>query len=202
MPSGRSKLAVPKPPSSFPPRKNAVKYVDYALGRFVEQAKQEEFWKDTIIVVVADHGARVYGSQTIPIRSYQIPFLVLGPAAVQKPERNKTLGCQLDVAPTILGLIGRPYDTVFYGHDLRTVSAGEERVLLHHNRSVGIARDDRLVAFSLNKVVEGFATDVESGKLEKLPELDPPSQALTDEATALFQTADDLYTQRRYHVVP
>jgi len=66
-------------------REHAVKYSDYALGQFFKAARQESFWTNTIFVVVADHGARVYGSQSIPIHSYEIPFLVAGPAAVRKP---------------------------------------------------------------------------------------------------------------------
>jgi phosphoglycerol transferase MdoB-like AlkP superfamily enzyme len=55
-------------------RKFAVKYVDYALGKFSAQPRQEPFWKDTIFAVVADHGARVYGSQTVPILPYESRF--------------------------------------------------------------------------------------------------------------------------------
>ena len=34
---------------------NAVKYTDWALGRFIEKAKQSPYWKDTVFLVVADH---------------------------------------------------------------------------------------------------------------------------------------------------
>jgi phosphoglycerol transferase MdoB-like AlkP superfamily enzyme len=50
-------------------RPHAVRYADYALGKFFREAKQEPFWTNTIFAVVADHGARVYGQQSIPINS-------------------------------------------------------------------------------------------------------------------------------------
>src|ERR1043166_935131 len=53
-------------------RENAVKYSDYALGEFFRLARNERFWTNTIFAVVADHGARVYGQQSIPIHSYEI----------------------------------------------------------------------------------------------------------------------------------
>ena len=193
-PAGR----IPEPPN-LRSRKNAVKYVDYALGRFFAQAQQEPFWKDTIFVVVADHGARVYGSQTIPINSYQIPCLVLGPAAVTAPGVNPTPGCQLDVAPTILGLIGRPYDTVFFGHDLRRVPAEQTRALINHNRSIGLYRGERLVTFSLNKIVDAYLGTPRTGFTPLVPP-DATTQPLIEEATALFQIADELYTGERYQV--
>jgi phosphoglycerol transferase MdoB-like AlkP superfamily enzyme len=85
-----------------------VKYADWCIGRFFDKVRNEPFWTNTIFVVVADHGARVYGRQEIPIFSYEIPWLVLGPAVVKNPERIGMLGNSLDVAPTILGMIGRP----------------------------------------------------------------------------------------------
>ena len=69
-------------------RENAVKYSDYALGRFFDAAKKEAFWTNTVFVVVADHGARVYGKQTIPIHSYEIPLLIAGPAVVKHPSAS------------------------------------------------------------------------------------------------------------------
>ncbi|MGN6553628.1 MAG: LTA synthase family protein, partial [Verrucomicrobiota bacterium] len=112
-PTGR----IPEDPARHK-RPNAVKYADWCLGQFFQAAKKEAFWTNTVFVVVADHGARVYGAQEIPIFSYEIPLVILGPAVVKAPTRIGQLGCSLDVAPTVLGLIGRPYDTMFFGRDL------------------------------------------------------------------------------------
>jgi phosphoglycerol transferase MdoB-like AlkP superfamily enzyme len=99
-------------------RTHAVKYSDYSLGQFFKAAKKEAFWTNTIFAVIADHGARVYGKQSIPIHSYEIPLLIAGPAVINEPRRIGQLGCSLDVGPTLLGLIGRPYETMFFGRDL------------------------------------------------------------------------------------
>ena len=184
-------------PSGKRSRKFAVKYVDYALGRFFDMAQKEKLWEDTIFVVVADHGARVYGSQTVPILSYEIPMLIVGPAAVPAARRVETHGCQLDVAPTILSIIGRPYDSVFYGRDLLS-PASARFALLNHNRSIAIYREPELVALSLGKVVERF-TRTDRKTLVRQP-LDAPTEESARNATALYQTADELYNQRRYSV--
>ena len=186
-------------PSGAHSRKFAVKYVDYALGRFFDMAKKEPFWSDTIVAVVADHGARIYGSQTVPLLSYEIPLLIAGPAAVEKARRIATPGCQLDIAPTLLGIIGRPYDSIFYGRDL-LAPAASRFALLNHNRSIAIYREPELVALSLGKVVERF-THRDRGTLDRQPP-DAATWEAARDATALFQTADELYTQRRYTVRP
>ncbi len=182
-------------------RLHAVKYVDYAIGRFFDRVRAEPFWKDTIFVVIADHGARVYGSETLPIRSYQIPFLIMGPASGVEAGRNGVLGCQLDVAPTLLGLIGRPYDSIFFGRDLLSKEVFEpRRAVLHHNRSVGIYRDERLVALSLNRLVEQFVGKPME-KLRRVP-MDAEAEEISKDAQALIEVADDLYRRRRFHWKP
>ena len=55
-------------------RQSGVRYADYALGYFLREAAQQPWFDDTIFVVVADHGARVYGKAEIPLETYEIPL--------------------------------------------------------------------------------------------------------------------------------
>jgi hypothetical protein len=126
-------------------------------------------------------------------------LLVLGPAAVKSAQRVDTAGCQLDVAPTILGVIGRPYDSVFYGRNLLSPAA-HRFALLNHNRSIAIYREPELVTLSLGKLVERF-TRRDRRSLIRQPSIQPRKPAAQD-AAALFQTADELYSERRYSVRP
>jgi phosphoglycerol transferase MdoB-like AlkP superfamily enzyme len=179
-------------------RDHAVKYADWALGDFFRLAKAEPFWKDTIFIVVGDHGARVYGSQTIPLQSYRVPFLVAGPCVVDKPQRIDTPGCQLDVTPTILGLIGRPYTSLFFGHNLLLPGATERnKSVMHHNRSIAIYRDSRQVVFGLNKSLEYWHGDADEGKMVRVSR-DADFDVLQKDGTAMFVCADALYTSYRY----
>jgi phosphoglycerol transferase MdoB-like AlkP superfamily enzyme len=179
-------------------RDYAVKYTDWALGKFFESAKKEPAWTNTIFVVVADHGARVYGSQTIPIHSYEIPLLFLGPAAVREPARNAVLGSQIDVVPTILGMIGRPYESTFYGRDL--LKSHNEFVVLNHNRDVGIYRDRHLVVLNLKQGVEFFHGDPKTQDMVSSITGDATDKELEKDTISLFQTADDLYMSRKFQV--
>jgi phosphoglycerol transferase MdoB-like AlkP superfamily enzyme len=181
---------------------NAVKYSDYALGRFFRASRQESFWTNTIFVVVADHGARVYGSQSIPIHSYEIPLVITGPAAVKTPARIGQLGCSLDVAPTILGLVGRPYDSLFFGRDLLKCEPQEGRALLNHNRDIGLLAGDRLVVLGLMKTVEFYAGDPKRVDVSLVREPTEADHRLELDAMALYQVADDLYVHQRYSLDP
>lgn len=181
-------------------RENAVKYSDYALGEFFRAARKESFWTNTVFVVVADHGARVYGEQSIPIHSYEIPVLIAGPAAVKAPSRIGTLGCSLDVAPTILGLIGRPYETTFFGQDLLNCRPEEGRACMNHNRDVGLLARERLVVLGLMKSVEFYSGDPKAAEIKPLASPGEMERELAKDAEAIFQVADDLYMHQRYRV--
>jgi phosphoglycerol transferase MdoB-like AlkP superfamily enzyme len=181
-------------------REYAVKYSDYALGQFFRAAKKEAFWTNTIFAVVADHGARVYGKQSIPIESYEIPLVILGPAVVNSPARIRQLGCSLDVSPTILGLIGRPYETMFFGHDLLTTSPGDGRVLLNHNRDIGMLAHDRLVVLGLMQTVEFYEGNPKLMDLSIISQPGNTDREIEKDTIALYQVADDLYTHQRYRI--
>jgi phosphoglycerol transferase MdoB-like AlkP superfamily enzyme len=184
-------------------RNNAVKYADWVLGDFFERARKEPFWQDTIFVVIADHGARVYGSQTIPLKSYQIPCLIIAPGLVKSPRRVDVPGSQLDVTPTVLGMIGRPYESLFFGHDLLSPDAGSRtRCLMHHNRSVAVYHEGHQVVLGLGKTVEYWSGEPGSGTMSRGPMPDPSAESLRDDGIALFQVADELYTAGRFNLPP
>lgn len=178
-------------------RTNAVKYTDWAIGDFIAKARKEPFFKDTVFAVVADHGARVYGSQDIPIQSYEIPLVLFGPG-VPKGRRVDVVGGSLDVAPTLLGVLGRPYDTVFFGRDLLKLKKGEGWAVMHHNRDIGMYREPSLVVLGLRKTLTHYKLDPATRKLELLEKPGPAEKELADDAQALFQVADELYTGERY----
>jgi len=181
-------------------REFAVKYSDYALGQFFRAAKQEAFWTNTVFVVVADHGARVYGEQSIPIHSYEIPLLIAGPAVVKRPSRVSQLGCSLDVPTTILALLGRPYETMFFGRDLLKTPPEEGRALLNHNRDIGLLARNRLVVLGLKQTVEFYQGDPKIMDMSLLRQPTDADRELEKDAIAIYQVADDLYMHRLFRI--
>jgi phosphoglycerol transferase MdoB-like AlkP superfamily enzyme len=194
-PKGR----LPQLDSGKPNRRKAVQYSDWSLGQFFQQAKKEAFWTNTIFIVVADHGARVYGREDIPIHSYEIPLVILGPAVVKAPQQIGILGNSLDVAPTVLGMIGRPYETMFFGHDLLNSSPDEPRALLNHNRDIGMFANDRMVVLGLQKSLEFYQGNPKV-ELKLVSDPSPEFLELEKNATAIYQVADDLYMHRLYRI--
>lgn len=154
-----------------------------------------------MFVVIADHGARVYSSQTIPLRSYQIPCVVVAPALRNLPARIDAEASQMDIAPTLLGMIGRPYESLFFGHNvLETSGAKQARSLMHHNRSIAVYRDRHQVVFGLNKSIEHWSGEPGSGAMSRQTEPNADALNLSNDGIALFQVADELYNARRFNL--
>ncbi len=107
---------------------NAVKYADWAMGQFFNKAKQSAYWQDTLFLIVADHDNRVYGDNLIPVEKFHIPGLILG--ADTKPEQLHTLASQIDLAPTLLSMMGISSCHTMIGRDLMLDKTSQGRALL------------------------------------------------------------------------
>ena len=110
---------------------NAVKYADHSLGRFIAEAKKQDYWKDTIFLIVADHDNRVHGNSLVPIKKFHIPGLILG--ADIKPKRIGTIASQIDLGPTVLSLMGVSSDHPMIGRDFARDSETPGRALIQFN---------------------------------------------------------------------
>jgi len=178
-------------PSSELSRENAVKYADWSIGMFFDKAKDHAWKKDTIFVVMGDHGARVYGSQKFPMKSYRVPVLLMRPDEGGEEKRCNTLASSLDIAPTIMGLLGGDYRSVFFGRDVLSLPPEQGYALMQHNHDVALlTADDKLVVLDARRQawVYDFDKTNFSLKAEKLP-----SPERLRSAVSFFQTANRLY---------
>ena len=119
---------------------NAVKYADWAMGRFFAQAMQSPYWQDTLFLVVADHDSRVYGSNLIPVEKFRIPGLILG--ADVKAEHWDVLASQIDLAPTLLSLAGVDGCHPMIGRDLSVTREVPGRALLQFDDYFALMQPD------------------------------------------------------------
>ncbi len=107
---------------------NAVKYADWAMGQFFNKAKQSDYWQDTLFLIVADHDNRVYGDNLIPVEKFHIPALILG--ADTKPALLKPIASQIDLAPTLLSMMGVSSCHTMTGRDFTLDRTSPGRALL------------------------------------------------------------------------
>ena len=102
---------------------NAMRLQDYSLGRFFEMAKKEKWYDNTIFLVFGDHGLPHNNAINVPewtkslADHYHVPFLIYSPRYI-KPGLETKIASEMDVMPTIAGLMGVPYKTRSFGRDL------------------------------------------------------------------------------------
>jgi len=174
-------------------RRAGVKYADYALGYFLREAEKQPWFDDTIFVVVADHGARVYGKAEIPLRTYEIPLMIYAPKHLA-PRRVDTLMTQIDVAPTVLGLLGLPYEAPFFGQDVLHSSEASRVALFSHDHDVAIYRNGRIAVMGLDGAVHDYQYDRAGERFTR----SAPDAELDALGIAYFQTASELFESHRY----
>lgn len=163
-------------------RQGAVKYTDYSIGKFIKDASGKSWFRNTVFVIVADHCASSAGKTELPINKYHIPMLIYSPGNIM-PGKMDRLMSQIDVGPTLLGLLNFSYTSKFYGYDIFRLEPGRERAFISTYQSLGYIKGDRLVILSPQLKVETFLV---SGKEQTKTEND---QQLVDEAIAWYQTA-------------
>ncbi len=83
---------------------NAIKYADYAIGKFIDEARKLSYYKDTIFLIASDHNVRVYGDDLLPFNMFKIMGLILGEGVEAK--KIDRLSMQPDLLATALDLIG------------------------------------------------------------------------------------------------
>lgn len=176
-------------------KEDAAAYSDWAFGQFIDQARAHSWFNDTIFIYMGDHGPRVYGAAQVPVQSYRIPLLFYSPANIPA-QRVATLGSNMDVAPTLLGLLGLSYDSPFFGVDLRRVPEGGGRVVMEHNFSVAFGNGRDVAMILPARETRGYA--MRPGPFELTVEKQANAQLL-DEAVALIQSAHAAFYAREYH---
>ena len=99
--------------------RNSVHYTDWALGRFIEQAKQQPWWDNTLLVIAADHGHPLPGNDANHLPSkFRIPFILAGGALKQQGIKVNTVGSQTDIATTLLSVLNMPHQDYTWGYNL------------------------------------------------------------------------------------
>lgn len=175
---------------------NAVKYADYAMGKFFEQAKASAYWRDTVFLVVADHDIRVRGDSLVPIERFHIPGLILG--ADIKPRTVKTVASQIDLAPTLLSLLGVDAKHPMIGRDLtREPETLPGRAMMQYESHYAWMEDDRVVILRPEKAPEHARYDKAKKHLQPA---ERPADAAVLERRALAHSLLPawLYREQRY----
>ena len=172
-------------------REGAVKYCDYAIGELIRKASKKPWFSNTLIVIMADHCAGSAGQAELPFMEYQIPLIIYNPAMIQ-PQRIDKLSGQIDVAPTLLGLLNWNYESKFFGKDILKMNPEDERAFIANYQKLGYIKNDRLTILSPQQKVTSYKIDRFTGNIER----QTIDEKVVDEAVTYYQSASFVQKNR------
>ena len=129
---------------------NSYRFLDFSFGKFFETARKEAYFNNTIFVIFGDHGYPALhenapeGSSALGWSYRHVPLIIYAPGIIKQGRAVDTPASELDVMPTLAGMVGVPYRTRTLGRDLFAIeNAQEEHFALITNPSK--VRDGGLV---------------------------------------------------------
>jgi phosphoglycerol transferase MdoB-like AlkP superfamily enzyme len=120
---------------------NAYRYADWALGGFLRKASAAEYFKNTIFVLVADHGRDFDNRRIVDVPGYRVPCLFYAPGILQ-PKVVHTVASQVDIAPTLLAILGGIYEHCFMGRNILAVGEEDGFAVIHDEDQFAFVRGD------------------------------------------------------------
>lgn len=169
-------------------RRAAVKYTDYALGKFISDASRRPWFANTVFVVVADHCASSAGKTSLPLDCYHIPAFIYSPGLIA-PQAVEKVCSQIDLMPTLFSLLNFSYGSRFYGQDI--LSPGfRERAFMATYQDLGYYADGILTVLSPVRKVQQFAITRHEGWKYTEDLLEDTVQPALTESVAYYQCAN------------
>ncbi len=170
---------------------NAIKYADYAIGEFFRLARTADYYENTIFVVVADHSSRVFGADLVPVEQFHIPGLIIGPGV--PAVHYDRVASQIDIMPTVLGLLGIEVEHPMLGRDLLSLPEDDPgHAFMQYYQTNAFRVGEQVVIHQPNRAALQFT--LREGRLEPV-DIDPE---LVRDALAHIYLPVGLYSERRY----
>jgi phosphoglycerol transferase MdoB-like AlkP superfamily enzyme len=172
-------------------RENVIKYADYAIGDFIEKAKQKPWFKNTVFIIMADHCAFSAGRWALDVKNYHIPALIynLPNTANQKVDQ---LCSQIDMFPTLFSALNWDYNSNLFGKDVLNMQPEDERAFIGNYRKLGFLQNNKLMVLSEQKQTNYYQYNKADNSLKAIP----MDENVLKETTSFYQAADYLYHNR------
>lgn len=169
---------------------NAVKYADFALGQFLDELENSGLMDESIVLVVADHDARVMGDSLVPIERFHVPGFIISKEVGVKLDEN--IVSHIDLGPTLLSLLGLELATPMIGQDLTQLAPNYiGRAIMQYGDNQAFMQGNQAVIMVPEKDAQSFA--VMDGKINS-----KINSTLVDIALAHAQFASWAYDNSKY----
>jgi len=175
-------------------RSGAVKYTDYCINKFLKEAELKPWFDSTIFVIAADHCAGSAGSVQLPVTGYHIPLLIFSPKNILPVQLND-LTAQIDIAPTVLGLLNFSYNSKFFGQDIFNTPKEKRQAFISTYQGLGFIKGNQLLIQSPVKKINQYTPNFKTGEAT----ITNTNDSLVKMATSFYQAAAWLIKNKKYN---
>ncbi|MGG9963441.1 LTA synthase family protein [Ferruginibacter sp. SUN106] len=185
---------------------NAFRYTDFGYQQFIEAAKKEKYFDNTIFVFVGDHGIRGSAGDMFPkswteqgLTCEHVPLLFYAPKLLQ-PKRVHDVCSQVDILPTVASLAKTPYRNNTFGRDLfdsipafqgwKVVPKQKFAFIIDHDvKTIGLISNQYYFLKNIKTGKEDFVSMLNNNPVEKNPQTDSTRNYLSRLTDAYYETA-------------
>ena len=185
-------------PHSKEIRKQTVEYADWSLRKFINLASQTDWFDNTLFVFVADHGAAMYVHYDISLNYHHSPLIIYSPKNLTA-KHFTNIGGQIDIFPTIMGILKQPYTNTTLGIDLLNeerpyiVINGDDKVAALDNEFLLILKKDQSKSLYKYKLLDpkNYANEYP----DKVKDMELYLRANLQTFQFIVQHPESIYTQ-------
>ena len=147
-------------PKGNDPMLETVAYADMSIQRFFEKAAKQPWYNNTLFVLTADHTSlNSYPEYTTDLGYYKVPIIFFAPGMpeLQGMDSEKIVE-QIDIMPSVLGLLGYDRPFVGFGQDIFHTPA-EDKIAVNYIPASGIyqlLKGDYLIQFDGTNVLHAY----------------------------------------------
>ncbi|MBS1744198.1 MAG: sulfatase-like hydrolase/transferase [Bacteroidetes bacterium] len=176
---------------------NAFAYTDYCFQKFIETAKKEAYFSNTIFVFVGDHGVEGNADAVYPhawteqrLSDEHIPLLLYAPDLLTPQIRTEAVS-QIDVLPTIAGLLQQPYTNHTLGRDLLDSCKNENAafIIYHAPGWIGVVTDHYFYRKNIRINKEELVPVKNNLPPQTQKQADSTKKHLSELTSAIYETA-------------
>jgi phosphoglycerol transferase MdoB-like AlkP superfamily enzyme len=137
---------------------NSFRYTDYCFKNFIEAAKKEKYFANTVFVFVGDHGVAGNAKEIYPdvwtkerLTDEHVPLLFYARGLLPAQKHNEVVS-QIDILPTIAGIAGRAYTNTTLGRDLLNKNNKNHFafIMYHDEGQIGMVTDNYYFTKNIN----------------------------------------------------
>ena len=169
-----------------------VAFADDAIRQFMKGAEKEEWYKNTIFVLLGDHG-KIVGSQTyeMPLSYNHIPLILYSPTFEDAPQQFRQLGGQVDVFPTLMGLLNRTYQNNTFGVDL--FKTDRPNMFFSSDDALGCINHEFFYTYNFKAKIDGLYKYNDNSPENLVNQYQTKADSMRMYSAAMFQTASYMF---------